>query len=64
MYLLSMIERYLRESGTTASRFGREVMGDPGFVATLRRGREPRDGTVRRVQAYIVRARQSAATGR
>lgn len=64
MYLLSMIERYLRESGTPASRFGREAMGDPGFVATLRRGREPRDDTSRRVQAYIARARQGAATGR
>jgi hypothetical protein len=64
MYLLSMIERYLRESGIPASRFGRDVMGDPGFVATLRRGREPRDGTIRRVQAYIVRARESAVTDR
>lgn len=62
MHLLSMIERYLRESGIPASRFGRDAMGDPGFVANLRRGREPRDGTIRRVQAYIVQARDGVNT--
>jgi hypothetical protein len=55
MHLLSAIERHLRETGTPPSRFGREAMGDPGFVASLRRGREPRDGTVRRVAAYLAR---------
>jgi hypothetical protein len=57
MHLLSMIERYLSESGITPSRFGRDAMGDPGFVATLRRGRLPRDGTIERVTAYIRAAR-------
>lgn len=60
MHLLSTIERYLRESGTPASRFGREAMGDPGFVASLRRGREPRDTTTKRVAAYLAAARDSA----
>lgn len=57
MHLLSMIERYLRESGTPASRFGRDALGDPGFVTGLRRGREPRDTTMHRVRAYIAAAR-------
>lgn len=57
MHLLSMIERYLRESGTPASRFGRDALGDPGFVAGLRRGREPRDTTTQRVGAYLAAAR-------
>lgn len=57
MYLLSMIERYLAESGITPSRFGRDAMGDPGFVGALRRGRLPRDSTIRRVEAYIRAAR-------
>ncbi|ATE64820.1 hypothetical protein [Rhizorhabdus dicambivorans] len=57
MHLLSMIERYLAESGITPSRFGRDAMGDPGFVGTLRRGRLPRDSTVERVTAYIRTAR-------
>jgi len=64
MHLLSTVERYLRESGVTASRFGRDAMGDPGFVATLRRGREPRDATVRRVAAYLTEMRARAATRR
>lgn len=58
MHLLSTIERYLRESGVPASRFGREAMGDPGFVASLRRGREPRETTIKRVSAFLVSARQ------
>lgn len=64
MHLLSTVERYLRESGVTASRFGRDAMGDPGFVATLRRGREPRDATIRRVAAYLTEMRATAATRR
>lgn len=54
MHLLSTIERYLRESGVTASRFGRDAVGDPCFVTMLRRGREPRDATVKRVAAYLT----------
>ena len=53
MHLLSTIEKYLRRSGVAASRFGREALGDPGFVEALRRGREPREPTVRRVTEYL-----------
>jgi len=54
VHLLSMIERYLRESGIPASRFGRDVMGDPGFVSSLRRGRDPRATTITRVSQYLA----------
>lgn len=64
MHLLSTIERYLRETGTPPSRFGRDALGDPGFVAGLRRGREPRDATLRRVGAYIAAARDARRTVR
>src|SRR4051812_12988671 len=64
MHLLSTIERYLRESGMTASRFGRDCMGDPGFVPWLRRGREPRDATIRRVAAYLAAVRSTAKADR
>lgn len=64
MHLLSTIERYLRDTGTTPSRFGRDAMGDPGFVASLRRGREPRDTTVRRVAAHITVSREQAKADR
>ena len=55
MHLLHRIEKYLRKSGTTPSRFGRDALADPGFVQGLRAGREPREATVRRVSAYLDR---------
>lgn len=64
MHLLSTIERYLRQSGVPATRFGREAMADPGFVASLRRGREPREATIRRVAAYLATVRDTAPSGR
>lgn len=57
MHLLSMIERYLTESGIPPSRFGRDAVGDPGLVETLRRGRQPGDRLVRRVADHIRAAR-------
>lgn len=53
MYLLRRVERYLRASGTSATRFGREAVRDPRFVLDLRNGREPRAPTVARVSAYL-----------
>ena len=53
MHLLSRVERYLRRSGTPPTRFGREAVRDPRFVFDLRRGREPREPTARRVAAYL-----------
>lgn len=64
MHLLSTVERYLRENGIPASRFGRDAMGDPGFVAALRRGREPRDATIRRVATYLAEMHALAARSR
>lgn len=60
MHLLSTIEKHLRQSGITASRFGRDALGDPGFVHALRRGREPRDATIRRVTAYLDAVRSGS----
>jgi hypothetical protein len=60
MPLLRRIERYLRETQTPATRFGREAVGDPRFVFDLRLGREPRLQTVRRVQAFLASRRESA----
>jgi hypothetical protein len=53
MNLLLRIQRYLRETGTSASRFGRDVLGDPNFVGDLKNGREPRRGTVQQVVKYL-----------
>jgi hypothetical protein len=55
MELLRRIEKYLRKSGISASRFGRDAMSDPAFVHGLRAGREPRSRTVKRVGDYLDR---------
>lgn len=51
--ILREIEAHLRARKMTPTRFGREAVGDPKFVAQLRNGREPRSATVRRVRDYI-----------
>jgi 2,4-dienoyl-CoA reductase-like NADH-dependent reductase (Old Yellow Enzyme family) len=62
MYLLRRIERYLRETDTPATRFGREAVRDPRFVFDLRLGREPRPQTEQRVRAFLdARQPQSSA---
>lgn len=53
MYLLRAIEKHLRQTGTPPTRFGRDAVGDPRFVADLRNGREPRGSTEQRVRAYL-----------
>jgi hypothetical protein len=53
VHLLREVEKFLRQSDIPATRFGREVMGDPRFVFDLRNGRDPRPVTVARVRAYL-----------
>ncbi len=53
MHLLRRIERYLRETDTPATRFGREAVRDPRFVFDLRDGREPGPAMVSRVSCYL-----------
>lgn len=64
--LLPRIERYLKSTRTPPTRFGRLAAGDPNFVFDLRDGRDPRDGTVSRINAWLdqaERARVSAEQG-
>jgi 2,4-dienoyl-CoA reductase-like NADH-dependent reductase (Old Yellow Enzyme family) len=51
--LLRRIEKYLKRSGTPATRFGREAVHDPRFVTDLRNGREPRRATTMRVHHFL-----------
>ena len=60
MQLLKRIEKHLRRTGMRPARFGREAVGDPRFVFDLRKGREPRAPTVRRVTSFIERERESS----
>ena len=52
--LLTKIERHLKSTSVSPSRFGREAARDPRFVFDLRRGREPRARTEARVVAFIA----------
>lgn len=52
--LLRAIETGLRRAGMTPSRFGREVANDPRLVFDLRRGRQLRDDTERRIRGFLT----------
>lgn len=51
--LLVQVEKCLRATGMTPTRFGRLGLGDPRFVFDLRDGREPRLRTTVRVLEFI-----------
>lgn len=51
--MLNRIEAYLATTGTSETRFGRTVAGDPRLVADLRRGRSPRPALVARIEAVL-----------
>ena len=53
MHLLREVEKFLRRRNIAPTRFGREAVGDPRFVFDLRKGREPRPETVRRVRLFL-----------
>lgn len=62
MELLEQIEGYLARSGTKASMFGRQVVGDPRFVQDLREGRRPRRKTTQRVLNFLTSTDGVAST--
>lgn len=47
------IEAWIARHGQSATRFGRDALGDPGFVEALRRGRRVRLATADRVLVFI-----------
>jgi hypothetical protein len=54
MDLLRRVEAELRRSGVTASRFGRDAVGDPRLVHDMRRGRRPGERLSAQVNAYMA----------
>ena len=62
MELLDQIEVYLARSGTKASMFGRQAVGDPRFVQDLREGRRPRRRTTQRVLNFLASTERVAST--
>lgn len=53
MHLLRTIERFLKETGMPATRFGREAVRDPSLVLDMRNGREPGERTKSRVEHFM-----------
>jgi len=53
VHLLREVEKFLRQSETTPTRFGRDAVGDPRFVFDLRNGRDPRPRTIKRVLIFL-----------
>ena len=56
--LLAHIEAFLRESGMSATFFGKAAVSDPNFVGDVRRGRKVHLDLVDQVDAYIKAARE------
>lgn len=52
--LLPRIERFLRRTNMSWTRFGRLAAHDPRFVADLRNGRMPRADTSRRIESFMA----------
>ena len=54
MTILGKVERYLREHDLPQTKFGRMAVGDPRLVGDLRNGRELRERTRARVEAFMA----------
>lgn len=53
MHLLTRIERHLRRTGVSATRFGRDAAGDPRFVFDLRKGRNVGPKVTERIASFL-----------
>lgn len=51
--LLQRIQRHLRQTRMSQTRFGREAVGDPNLVQQLKDGRELRAATAQRIIDYL-----------
>lgn len=51
---LQDIERFMRRTGTSATRLSWDVFGSPSWVAQLRAGADPKLGSVERVYEYMA----------
>ena len=59
--LIRNIEKFLRQTGMPATKFGRLAARDPRFVLDLRNGRIPRTGTERKIESFITDYQQETA---
>lgn len=56
--LLKEIEDFLRLTGMSASKFGKEAVRDQAFVFDLRESRSPSGRTAKRVREFIAGERR------
>ncbi|WP_070156266.1 hypothetical protein [Sphingobium phenoxybenzoativorans] len=61
MHLLRTIERFLKETGMPATRFGREAVRDPRLVLDMRNGREPGERMKNRVERFMNKYQSEGA---
>jgi hypothetical protein len=54
MSVLRKIDRYLKASAMTPTRFGRLAVNDPRLVRDLRNGREPGARVMARIEAFLA----------
>lgn len=54
MHINRKVEQFLRLHNYPATKFGRQVAGDPRLVSDLRQGRTPRAAMVERVESFIA----------
>ena len=53
MHLMRRIEKFLKREDMKPTRFGREALGDPRLISDIKNGRELRDRTLARIQAWL-----------
>ncbi|HYD13072.1 MAG TPA: hypothetical protein VEC11_09510 [Allosphingosinicella sp.] len=53
MHLMRRIQLYLQRAEMAPTRFGRETVGDPRLISDMKNGRELRDATIARIQAWL-----------
>ncbi len=61
MTMLVEIDRYLRATGMSPSRFGRLAVNDPRLVQDLRKGRTLGRSVVLRIECFIAGQREDRA---
>lgn len=59
--LRMLVLQTIRRHNIAPSRFGRDAVGDPAFVADIRSGREARPKTDKRVRTFIATLDRRAA---
>jgi len=59
--LLGEIDAFLAREGMTQTDFGLLSIGDPNLYRHLKKGRNPRLGTMDRIRSFLNRPQRSAA---